>query len=141
MKKIFIIVSCIIVTSELAVAQLAVSIVNITESKGKVLIALYHSKSNFLIESKANHFAKVDVSTNKVSYSFKDLPQGYYAISLFHDINNNEQLDTNFFGIPIEPYGFSNNAKARLGPPSYDEAAFYYNGESLSLTIKLKKAL
>jgi uncharacterized protein (DUF2141 family) len=131
----------LIVIPKLASAQLTISIVNISESKGKVLIALYHSKADFLIESKVNHFAKVDVSTKKISYSFKDLPQGYYAISLFHDINNNEKLDTNFFGIPIEPYGFSNNAKARFGPPSYDEASFYYNGQSLSLAIKLKKAL
>jgi uncharacterized protein (DUF2141 family) len=43
---------------------------------------------------------------------------------LYVDSNKNEKLDTNFFGIPKEQFGFSNNAKGRFGPPSFESASF-----------------
>jgi uncharacterized protein (DUF2141 family) len=33
-------------------------------------------------------------------------------------------MDTKLFGIPKEPYGFSNNAKGFMGPPSFEDAKF-----------------
>jgi uncharacterized protein (DUF2141 family) len=57
-----------------------------------------------------------------------ELPEGRYAIKLFLDLNGNGEVDTNFLGIPKEPYGFSNNAKGTLGPPSFDAAAFTIEG-------------
>ena len=53
-----------------------------------------------------------------------ELPDGIYAIGLYVDSNKNEKLDTNFFGIPKEQFGFSNNAKGRFGPPSFESASF-----------------
>jgi uncharacterized protein (DUF2141 family) len=46
-----------------------------------------------------------------------------------HDSNSNQKLDTNWIGIPKEGYGFSNNAKATLGPPSFDQVKFNLKGE------------
>ena len=43
------------------------------------------------------------------------------AIIVFQDLNKNEKLDKNWFGIPKEPYGFSNNPPTKKGPPSFDE--------------------
>ena len=53
-----------------------------------------------------------------------------YAFSFFHDLNNNKKLDTNFLGIPKEPYGFSNNKKGRFGPPKFSEASLEINKNS-----------
>jgi uncharacterized protein (DUF2141 family) len=47
------------------------------------------------------------------------------------------KLDTNWFGIPTEGYGFSNKAKAGLGPPSFSAASFRYDGQDMELTISL----
>lgn len=44
------------------------------------------------------------------------LPTGDFAISLFQDLNQNTELDTGFFGIPKEPYGFSGDWK-KAKPP------------------------
>jgi hypothetical protein len=41
-------------------------------------------------------------------------------------------------GIPTEGYGFSNDAGARLGPPSFSAASFPYDGRMLDLTISLR---
>lgn len=45
-----------------------------------------------------------------------ELPNGKYAIGLYIDSNENEKLDSNFFGIPTEQFGFSNNVLGRFGP-------------------------
>jgi uncharacterized protein (DUF2141 family) len=49
----------------------------------------------------------------------------------------NSKLDTNWLGIPTEGYGFSNDAKAMLGAPSFSAASFPHDGKDLALTISL----
>ena len=49
---------------------------------------------------------------------------GTYAIVIYHDENANTDMDTTFIGYPTEGFGFSNNPKLFLAPPSHDEAAF-----------------
>ncbi|KSB89375.1 hypothetical protein AS593_13935 [Caulobacter vibrioides] len=53
-----------------------------------------------------------------------DLPVGTYALRVFHDVDGDGRLGTNPFGLPVEPYGFSNDAKVNMGPPSFEAAAF-----------------
>jgi uncharacterized protein (DUF2141 family) len=61
---------------------------------------------------------------------------GAYAISIFQDENRNGELDSNFIGIPKEPYGFSNNLK-KMRPPSFEEALFEYEANEV-VEINLK---
>ena len=65
------------------------------------------------------------------------LPVGVYAVSFYIDSNNNQKLDFNFFGVPIEQYGFSNNAMGFFGSPSFDEASFRIDKE-IKITIKAR---
>ena len=53
-----------------------------------------------------------------------DVKPGVYAIKCYVDDNANEKLDTGPFGIPDEPYGFSNNAMRMMGPPSFEMCTF-----------------
>jgi uncharacterized protein (DUF2141 family) len=57
---------------------------------------------------------------------FEDVAPGTYGISAFHDQNDNQKLDTNLIGVPVEDYGASNNARGVFGPPSFDDARFAY---------------
>ena len=52
------------------------------------------------------------------------LPPGACAIGIFHGANLSNRLDNHFFGVPREQYGFSNNARGFMGPPSFEDAAF-----------------
>jgi hypothetical protein len=54
-----------------------------------------------------------------------------------HGENSNGKLDTNLLGIPTEGYGFSNNATALIGTPSFSDASFFYKGQTLNRTITL----
>lgn len=56
---------------------------------------------------------------------FQDLIAGQYIVYVYHDINDNEMLETNgLFGKPSEPYGFSNNPSVFFGPPKFRKCIF-----------------
>ena len=114
--------------------DLTVNISGLDSNKGKVLIALYNGKDQFLKKGFKGGITKI--SDKKVTYVLKGIPKGEYAISFFHDENDNNKMDTNFFGIPKEAYGCSNNAKGFMGPPKYEDAKFQLT-ESKSIDIKI----
>ncbi len=64
------------------------------------------------------------VTGTTVTVRFDSLAPGPKAVRLFHDENSNGKLDTNFFGIPSEGYGFSNNPRSRFGEPSFKDRLF-----------------
>jgi uncharacterized protein (DUF2141 family) len=61
--------------------------------------------------------------------SLGELAPGSYALAVIHDANGNGEIDLNVFGIPTEAWGFSNDAKGNLGPPSFDAAAVTVGGD------------
>lgn len=67
---------------------------------------------------------------------FGDLIPGRYAVSVYHDENNNQKIDRGWLGIPVEDYGFSNNPSTLFGPPSFARASFELHYD-LEITIKL----
>lgn len=115
--------------------DIKVVISNLKNNKGKVYVALYNTEVSFLKKGIKNDIKKIDNKTCTII--FKDVPKGMYAISMFHDENDNNKMDTNFMGIPKEAYGCSNNAKGFMGPPKWNDAKFEMKNESISLVIKL----
>lgn len=59
------------------------------------------------------------ITNNQSVTTVNDLEPEKYSFKYFHDKNNNEKLDTYWIGAPNEGYGFSNNAKAKFGPPKF----------------------
>lgn len=102
--------------------DLMIKVENIGSQEGKIRIALYDSEDNFL--NKEINAGEVDASLGSVLHKFTNLRPGTYAISLFHDEDGDGKLNSNFMGIPSEPYAFSNNAKGMFGPPDFDECKF-----------------
>jgi uncharacterized protein (DUF2141 family) len=69
---------------------------------------------------------------------FSEVPPGTYAVDVIDDSNSDGKMDFNLIGLPTKGYGFSNDAKARLAPPSFEAASFNYNGEgSLEVAIHI----
>jgi uncharacterized protein (DUF2141 family) len=99
---------------------------DLTESKGSLFIGIYNSDQDFMKKSVADSIVEVN---NKKMLVRMAIPKGDYAISVFHDLNGNGVLDTHLFGIPKEPYGFSNNARGTMGPPSFEDCTFSFEGE------------
>ena len=71
--------------------------------------------------------------------TFEDVPAGPFAVAVFHDKNENAELDADFLGIPSEDYGFSADARDMFGPPSFEEARLELAaGEFKQITIEVK---
>ncbi|MGK0252858.1 MAG: hypothetical protein ACI9OE_000305 [Mariniflexile sp.] len=116
-------------------SDVTINISNLNSNNGKVFVALYNSESTFLNKGIKGGFSKIE--NNGCTVTFKDIPNGFYAISMFHDENDNNTMDTNFLGIPKEDYGCSNNAKGFMGPPKWEEAKFQINNNSIIQHIQL----
>ncbi len=128
----------LVLTSVLTYGQqstISVEVSHIESDKGTLLIALFDSEKNFLKSSMK--LEKVKATVGKIKVSFEDVPAGTYTVSIIHDENENGDLDTNFMGIPNEPYGISMEGKNRFGPPSYDKAKFEVTDKDVNLTISL----
>ncbi|WP_299127153.1 DUF2141 domain-containing protein [uncultured Winogradskyella sp.] len=116
------------------VYELTVTIKDADTNKGKMFIAVYNAEKNFLSQSFEG--AKSEIANKGCTVTFKDLPKGNYAVSIFHDENDNGKMDTNFLGIPKEDYGCSNDATGFMGPPKWNDAKFQLK-EHKTLTITL----
>ena len=102
---------------------LRITVTNFENIKGKLQLCLTDKKEDFL--KQCEYATAVTVTNNTISVEIANIKTGVYSISLFHDENNNGVLDTKgFFGIPSEPYGFSNNPSTTFGPPSFEKCAF-----------------
>ncbi|MEO1616890.1 MAG: DUF2141 domain-containing protein [Planctomycetota bacterium] len=44
-----------------------------------------------------------------------------FGVAAYHDLDDNGELNRGMLNAPVEPYGFSNNARSLVGPPSYSE--------------------
>lgn len=116
-----------------------VRILDIRSSAGTVACALFESPDGFPVDylRTATNVMVIRVRKGQARCDFEDIPPGTYAMAVIHDENVNGKLDTNWLGIPTEGYGFSNDAKGVLGPPSFSAASFPYDGKTLDLTISL----
>jgi uncharacterized protein (DUF2141 family) len=116
-----------------------VKILNIRNSIGTVGCALFESPVGFPIEflRSATNVMVIKVRNTRARCDFEDIPPRTYALAVVHDENMDGQLGTNWLGVPTEGYGFSNDAKALMGAPSFDAASFPYDGRNLNLTISL----
>ena len=114
--------------------SLTVQISGLNSDKGTLIIGVYNKKENFL--KKEFRGKIVQIKNQKSTVVFKDLPKGEYAVSFIHDENDNNELDTNFLGIPKEDYGCSNNTRGFMGPPKYKNAKFQLT-ENKTINIKI----
>jgi uncharacterized protein (DUF2141 family) len=116
--------------------DLTVNITNIKEKQGSLRVAVYNSVKGFP-ENEPRLAARVLKLTNTdLNVSFKDLSAGRYAVAVMQDQNDNGVLDRNFFGIPSEPYGFSQQPSGKSGQPTFNQAAFELNANK-EITVKL----
>lgn len=135
-KSLFLLLSLTVAGTTVHAGDLTVRIGNVKSPEGQVRVALFNAAADF--PRKMLRGEVVDASASPHAVVFKDLPPGRYALSAFHDLNGNSKLDTGSMGRPVEPVGFSRDARSTFGPPSFEDAAFdVAQGES-AIEIKLK---
>jgi len=122
MKKLLLAIPLFTIT--LLAYDLTIEVDGFENDQGRLSIGLYVDAETFPDQDMEYIGQHVSILRNKAVAIFKDLPSKTYALALYHDANSNGVLDKNFFGIPKEAYGFSNNAKGSFGAPSFDQAKF-----------------
>lgn len=115
--------------------SLTVVVQNFESNKGTVHIGLYTNSKNWLEEAARGEISPID--NKKAIYTFKNVPDGVYGVSVFHDENDNGKLDVGYFGIPKEPYACSRDAKATFSAPKWEDAKFLMSGNDQEITINL----
>ncbi len=112
---------CMSLSAQTATSTLNLEVViqNLSSNKGLSGIQVMNEQKKVVVS------AYVNIFNNDSKVTFFNLPQGKYAIRFFHDENANGKMDTNMMGVPIESYGFSNNAKGLFGsPPEFSKMIF-----------------
>ncbi len=137
--KILLAVGCWLLTVGLFaqnVGELSITINNIYPVEGDIYIAIYDNDDDYMdIEQVA--FQKIAaVEGESQIIIINDMPEGEYAVSVFHDLDGDGELGTNAIGIPSEPYGFSNDARGRFGPPKFKSTKFAFPATQ-EISIKL----
>ena len=117
MKAMIISFVCVLTfaTQSLSAQNLTLEVRGIENVTGKLYVAIYNSQETFMKKPLA----------------------GTYAFSMYQDENGNGKLDTGAFGIPVEKFGFSNDAEGVMGPPSYEKCSITFS-EDTTLVVHLK---
>lgn len=117
-------------------ASLTVTVDNVSPKGGIVSLALF-TRANYEDDDHPTLSRDVPATGRTVTIAIDDLPPGTYAIKMMQDINRNGKFDTSWIGLPLEPYGFSNNARPGFSEPSFNRTKFTVADGSNAITIHL----
>lgn len=105
------------------ISRLTITLSGLAPQTGQVKLVLFADAAAYEAGQPVRG-SNIEVTGPTARVSYDGLEPGDYAIKLYHDVNGNDEMDTNPFGMPTEPFAFSNNARGRFGPATWDKAAF-----------------
>jgi uncharacterized protein (DUF2141 family) len=125
MKSLLLLLLLVILTSasEISNFSLTIHITGFPSNEGKAYVGIYRPQDKWPEINKQFIGKVVDIENGVAKITFETLDKGSYAIAVFHDRNRNGILDKNMLGVPVEKYGFSNNARETFSAPSFQSAA------------------
>jgi len=118
-------------------ATLALAFPQLKQKSGVLMVALFDSPEAWSSGKSLKTGLASGGDADPVAH-IAGLAPGTYAARVFQDLNGDGKLGTNPFGLPNEPYGFSNGAKANMGPPSFADASFVVAPGANRQTLSLK---
>ena len=102
------------------------------------MVAIYNSEETFFDADQIFRQAEIEVDSMSIAYVFDDMPIGEYAVTLYHDEDNDGEFDMLMGFIPKEDYACSNGATGMFGPPKWEKAQFEVKGNEIKqIAIKL----
>ena len=122
-------------------AELSIRVTGVVDTKGEIGCQLFSSSEGFPLDGSKAKLVSTKPHQNKAQCRFENLSPGTYAVAVGHDLNGNQKVDTNFFGLPTEAWGVSKNIRHSLKAPSFEEASFKITQgqEELVLEINIAK--
>jgi uncharacterized protein (DUF2141 family) len=103
-----------------------------------VRVALYTSASYPLDSADPVIDGVVAAKPGETIVTLQGIKPGIYAVKLFQDFNRNGEFDMNWLGLPLEKFGFSNDARPMFSEPSFDATKFELRPGTNTITIHLQ---
>ena len=106
--------------------SLTVDVSGLRNSKGTVQFALYNREDAFPDEHYKKYFKKLTgkIVNGTSTITFKNLPEGKYAVNILHDENNDGKIKKGII-LPKEGIGFSNYESIGFSNrPTFTKASF-----------------
>lgn len=123
-------------------STITVTATNLRSDEGVVRACMTTNPERFpKCRGDANSYSVVVPAGKTVTFRFKGVTPGRYAIAMLHDENNNGKADRAMMMMPTEGYGFSRDAKVRMGPPKFKSAAFDVGPADQAQTITMRYML
>jgi len=116
--------------------NITASVPNVTGTEGNVKFGLYTAET--FMKAEPDFSAEAEIKEGKASVIFKNIPEGVYALLVMHDKNDNNQMDYDPNGMPLENYGSSGNSMS-YGPPVWENSKFNFDGSTRELEIRFQK--
>jgi uncharacterized protein (DUF2141 family) len=137
MKEIgFLVLTLLALWGPAQAATLTVTVSHGENDQGCIAVALYNLDTRQDFGSGSGYYQgkQAEIANGAATVIFADIPDGTYAVAAFHDLDRSASIKKNFWGIPQEMYGFSNNYGKR---PDFDQASFLVSGDT-SIAIRLQ---
>jgi uncharacterized protein (DUF2141 family)/uncharacterized membrane protein len=119
-------------------APLTIVIEGFRSDAGQARIVLFQSRAGYYGETPAYRIAHAPIRDRRATWDAGDLPAGTYAAIVHHDKNANDALDRPLFSLPLEPYGFSNNAFRMFGIPDFETVMFGVGDRPVKQSISIR---
>ena len=116
-------ITSLLLTTTAFAGTVEFNISGVNDDSSKLYVQIFKGEENYQ-NGNAESATITTSKDGKASIIFSNLDKGDYALRFFHDQNNNGKLEMNLFGMPVEGYGFSNNAQPNFGPVSYQQIRF-----------------
>lgn len=110
---------------------LEINFVQIAHPTGQIMLALFDSKEAYDSGAVPVRAIAIPVTSETATATIPNVLHGRYGFKIVHDVNGDGAMNTNPFGMPIEPFAFSNNAVGNMGPATWEAAAFDIAGPTV----------
>lgn len=120
---------------------LVIHVQNVSSKGGILRLGLYDEAGYPHDDSKPIASADVTAHPGLTTVTLNNIPAGTYAIQAYQDTNSNDKVDTSWFGIPQEPFGFSRDARPRLSKPGFAAVKFDVAPGINSQTLHLQNSI
>jgi len=119
--------------------RLIVQVGALRSNAGEVAITIYPSDPDRFLTPRGKLLRQRVKTSAPMTQACFNLPVAdAYAVAVYHDANANREFDRNTLGLPMEGYGFSNDAPTRYASPSYDAVRFMVKPGDNTIRIKVR---
>ena len=116
-----------------------VNVENVRSSQGLIAVTLYVDDARrFLARRGSLYVGRVPARAGTTRVCIHLPSTGIYGLAVYHDADGNRSFNRNGIGLPAEGYGFSNNAPALFGLPSFRRVRLSVPRNNMVTSVRLR---